>query len=90
MHPQEIRCIDGYLVQGDVRGPKKDGDVKARLEEVEHEVFRYQNMIERGVEVNHKIIAELINKHKKVTNALWKIFLLHESTAKLQAQIYDL
>ena len=39
-HPQELRKVDGVLVREDVRGPKKEGDVMARLEEVEHEVFR--------------------------------------------------
>ena len=90
-HPQELRKVDGVMVQEDVRGPKKEGDVMARLEEVEHEVFRYQKMIERGVEANHKIISELRDKHQEETSRLWDdIFLLHQSTTKLQAQIYDL
>ena len=38
-HPQELRLVGGELVQEDVRGPKAEGDMKARLEEVEHEVF---------------------------------------------------
>ena len=70
-HPQEMRLVDGVLVREDVKGPKVEGDMKARLEEVEHEVFRYQKMIERGVEINHKIINELIDEHKKDTDKLW-------------------
>ena len=65
--------------------------MKAGLEEVEHEVFWYQKMIERRVEINHKIIDELIAKHKKETDKLWdNIFALSETTSKLQWQIYDL
>ena len=48
-------------------------------------------MIERGVEINHKIINELIGEHKKETSKLWDdIFILSQTTSKLQAQIYDL
>ena len=90
-HPQEMRLVDGVLVREDVKGPKVEGDMKARLEEVEHEVFRYQKMIERGEEINHKIINELIAEHKKETSKLWDdIFALSETTSNLQAQIYDL
>ena len=90
-HPQEMRLVDGVLVREDVKGPKVEGDMKARLEEVEHEVFRYQKMIERGVEINHKIINELIVEHKKETDKLWdNIFALSKTTSKLQGQIYDL
>ena len=57
----------------------------ARLEEVEHEVFRYQKMIERGVEANHMIISVLKNKHQEETSKLWDdIFVLHQTTTKLQ------
>ena len=83
--------VDGVLVREDVRGLKKEGDIMARLEEVEHEVFRYQKMIEHGVEANHMIISELKNKHQEETSKLWDdIFLLHQTTTNLQAQIYDL
>ena len=37
-HPQEMRLVDGVLVREDVKGPKVEGGMKARLEEVEHEV----------------------------------------------------
>ena len=67
-HPQEMRKVDGILVRDDVRAPKKEGDVMARLEEVEHEVFRYQEMIERGVKANHMIISKLKNKHQEETS----------------------
>ena len=90
-HPQELRLVDGVLVREDVKGPKVEGDMKDKLEEVEHEIFRYQKMIECGVEINHKIINELIAEHKKETSKLWDdIFILSQTTSKLQAQIYDL
>ena len=65
--------------------------MKTRIEEVEQEVFEYKKMIERGVSVNHRIIAELTDLHKQETEELReKIFLLENETANLQAQIYDL
>ena len=65
--------------------------MKARLEEVEHEVFKYKKMVERGVCVNHSIITQLITLYKEETEELReKIFLLGKETAHLQAQIYDL
>ena len=65
--------------------------MKTRLEEIEQEVFKYKEMIERGVSVNHRIIAELITLHNQETEELKeKTFLLETETANLQAQIYDL
>ena len=91
MHPQVLQLKDGVLHKQDLQGPKKEGDEKTRLEEVEQEVFEYKKMIERGVSVNHRIIAELTDLHKQETEELReKIFLLENETANLQAQIYDL
>ena len=64
MHPQVLQLKDGVLHKQDLQGPKKEGDMKTRLEEVEQEVFEYKEMIEYGVSVNHRIIAELITLHK--------------------------
>ena len=90
MHPQVLQLKDGVLHKQDLQGPK-EGDVKTRLEEVEQEVFEYKKMIERGVSVNHRIIAELTDLHKQETEELReKIFLLENETVNLQAQIYDL
>ena len=58
------------LHKQDLQGPKKEGDVKTRLEEIEQEVFKYKEMIERGVSVNHRIIAELITLHNQETAEL--------------------
>ena len=59
---------DGVLHKEDLKGPAKEGRTKARLEEVEQEVFKYKKMIERGVEANIDIIAELKAQHEKEIN----------------------
>ena len=60
------------------------------MEELEQEVFRYKKMVEREVDIIHRINAELIAEHKKETAKLWnEIFSLHKTTNKLQAQLYD-
>ena len=35
MHPQVLQLKDGVLHKQDLQGPKKEGDMKTRLEEVE-------------------------------------------------------
>ena len=70
MHPQVLQIKDGVLHKKDLEGPKKEGDVKERLEEMEHEVFKYKKMVEHGVCTNHSIIAELITIHKEETKEL--------------------
>ena len=48
-------------------------------------------MVERGVEVNHRVISDLIEDHRKETRLLWeRINLLSKEIAHLQAQIYYL
>ena len=79
------------LHKQDLEEPKKEGDEKTRLEEVEHEVFRYKKMVERGVEANYNIISDLINDYHKETSLLWeRVNLLQKETSNLQVQIYDL
>jgi hypothetical protein len=74
-----------------VQGPKGEGNLEARMEELEQEVFRYKKMAEREVDIIHRINQEFIAKHKKETTELWDdILSLHETTNKLQAQLYDL
>jgi hypothetical protein len=47
-------------------------------------------MAEHEVDIIHRINAELIVKHKKETAEFWgDILSLHETTNKLQAQLYD-
>jgi hypothetical protein len=77
---------DGKVQIEDVRGPKGEGSLEARMEELEQEVFRYKKMAEHEVNIIHMINQELIAKHKKETAKLWyDILSLHETTDKLQA-----
>ena len=55
---------EGVLHIQDVQGPKKTGSEKARLEAVEHEIFKCQGMVERGLSANHSMITEFIREHK--------------------------
>ncbi|XP_051221504.1 uncharacterized protein [Lolium perenne] len=90
MHPKELLVKDGKVQVEDVRDPKGEGSLEARMEKLEQEVFRYKKMAEREVDIIHKINAELIGEHRKETANLWDdIFLLHETTNELQAQLYD-
>ncbi|KAE8788535.1 40S ribosomal protein S5-1 [Hordeum vulgare] len=66
-HPQTLWVEDGVLHKEDLKGPIKEGSTRARLEEVEQEVFKYKLMIERGVEANCDIIAELKTEHEEET-----------------------
>jgi hypothetical protein len=91
MHPKDCSLKDGELQIEDVQGPKGEGSLEARKEALEQEVFKYKKMAEREVDIIHRINKELIAKHKKETAELWDdILSLHETTNKLQAQLYDL
>jgi hypothetical protein len=90
MHPKELLLKDGKVQVGEVRRPKGEGSLEARMEKMEQKVFRYKKMAEREVDIIHKINAELIGEHRKEIANLWDdIFSLHETTNKLQAQLYD-
>ena len=71
MHPKEFLLKDGEVQQEDVRGPKGEGSLEARMEELEQEVFKYQKMAEREVDIIYRMNAELIAEHKKETTKLW-------------------
>ncbi|KAK1644259.1 hypothetical protein QYE76_062064 [Lolium multiflorum] len=89
-HPKELLLVDGELQIKDVQGPKGEGSLEDRMEKLEQEVFNYKKMAEREVDIFHKIVSELIDGHKKETAKLWDdIFSLHDTTNKLQAQLYD-
>ncbi|KAK1696939.1 hypothetical protein QYE76_013636 [Lolium multiflorum] len=90
MHPKELLLVDGELQIKDVQGPKGEGSLEDKMEKLEQEVFNYKKMAEREVDIFHKIVSELIDGHKKETAKLWDdIFSLHDTTNKLQAQLYD-
>ncbi|KAK1685235.1 hypothetical protein QYE76_046083 [Lolium multiflorum] len=90
MHPKELLLVDGELQIKDVQGPKGEGSLEDRMEKLEQEVFNYKKMAEREVEIFHKMVSELIAEHEKETAKLWgDILSLHDTTNKLQAQLYD-
>ena len=90
-HPQTIEMRDGLLHIRDVEGPKGTGSVESRLEAMEQQVFKCQEMVERGLDSNHMMIAEFTNNHKLDAKDIGEaIFKLHEKIEHLQAQIYDL
>ena len=90
-HPQTLWVEDGVLHKEDLKGPIKEGSTKERLEEVEQEVFKYKKMIERGVEANIDIIAELKPQHEKEMKEVWNALSTMETKVfELQGQIYDL
>ena len=90
-HPQNIEMREGLLHIRDAEGPRKTGSTEARLEALEQEVFKCQEMVERGLDSNHIMIMEFTNNHKlDAKNIGETIFKLHEKIEHLQAQIYDL
>ena len=90
-HPQTIEMREGLLHIRDVEGPRRTGSVETRLEAMEQQVFKCQEMVERGLDSNHIMITEFTNDHKLDANDIREaIFKLHEKIEHLQAQIYDL
>jgi hypothetical protein len=65
MHPKELSLKDGKLQIEDVQGPKGEGSLEARMEELEQEVFKYKRMVERKEDIIHRTNQKLIAKHKK-------------------------
>ena len=89
--PQTIEMRDGLLHIRDVEGPRRTGSVETRLEAMEQQVFKCQEMVERGLDANHIMITEFTNNHNlDAKNIGEAIFKLHEKIEHLQAQIYDL
>jgi hypothetical protein len=70
MHPKELSLKDGNLQIEDVQGPTGEGSLEARMEALEQEVFKYKKMVEREVDIIHRINQELTAKHKKETAEL--------------------
>jgi hypothetical protein len=90
-HPQAIEMHEGVLHIRDVQGPKKTGSVEARLETVEQEIFKCQEMVERELSANHSMITEFTRDHKVDGQSMGDIiFKLNERIDYLQGQIYDL
>ena len=90
-HPQTIEMHEGVLHIRDVEGPRHTGSVETRLEAMEQQVFKCQEMVEHGLDSNHIMITEFTNNHELDTKDIGEaIFKLHEKIEHLQAQIYDL
>ena len=90
-HPQTIEMHEGLLHIRDVEGPRRTGSVEMRLEAMEQQVFKCQEMVERALDVNHIMITEFTQTTKlDARNIGETIFKLHEKIEHLQAQIYDL
>ena len=90
-HPQVLRVEDGVLHKEDLKGPVMEGSTEERLKEMEHEVFKFKKMVERGVEANFDIRNEIEASHKKEMKEMWSsLSALEEKVYQLQAQIYDL
>ncbi|KAE8806767.1 40s ribosomal protein s5-1 [Hordeum vulgare] len=81
----------GMLHMRDVEGPKKTRSMEMRLEAMEQQVFKYQGMVERGLNANHMMITEFPNKHKMDANDIGKhLSRLYDRVDQPQGQIYDL
>ncbi|KAI4990344.1 hypothetical protein ZWY2020_038707 [Hordeum vulgare] len=90
-HPQSIEMHEGMLHIRDVEGPKKTGSVETRLEAMEQQFFKFQGMVERGLNANHMMITEFTNNHRIDANNIGKhLSTLYDRIDQLQAQIYDL
>ncbi|KAE8772356.1 40S ribosomal protein S5-1 [Hordeum vulgare] len=90
-HPQSIEMHEGVLHIRDVEGSKRTESVEARLEAMKQQVFKCQEMVERGLNANHMMITEFTNKHKIDAKDIGEhLFKLYDKIDHLQAQIYDL
>lgn len=90
-HPKTLEYRDGVLHIKDFEGPKKERDEKARLRDVEQELFKCQRMVEHGLDANHTVIMEFLHEQKWESAKVWEaIDHLHVRLEDLQARIYDL
>ena len=83
MHVKTLEHGDGVLHIEDLEGPKKEGDEKARLREVEQELFKCQRMVERGLDANHTMITKLLHEQK------WESAKTREAIDRLQVKVED-
>src|SRR3989337_3592759 len=84
-HPQTIEMHEGVLHIRDIEGPRRTESVETRLEAMEQQVFKCQELVERGLDANHIMITEFTNNHKLDTKDIGEaIFKLHEKIENLQ------
>ena len=78
-HPQTIEMREGLLHIRDVEGPRRTGSVETRVEAMEQQVFKCQEMVERGLDANHIMITVFTSNTKvDARNIGETIFKLHE------------
>ena len=63
--------VDDVLHKEDLKGPVKEGSTEERLKEMEHVVYKFKKMVERGVEANFNIINELKSFYLKELRETW-------------------
>ena len=64
MHPKTMEYREGVLHIKDLEWTKEEEDDKARLKDMEQELFKCQRMVERGLDTNHTMIMELLSEQK--------------------------
>src|SRR3954468_12488955 len=90
-HPQVLHVEDGVLHKEHLEGPVEEGSTEEHLKEMEHEVFKFNKIVERGVEANFDIINELKSLYLEELRETWSsVTKLEEKEIELQGQIYDL
>ncbi|KAE8805951.1 40S ribosomal protein S5-1 [Hordeum vulgare] len=84
MHDRVVRIRN-------VQGPKGTGSVESRLEAMEQEVFQWKEMVERGLNANHLMIADYTHNLKVDGKSMKDIvFCLNEQINFLHSQIHDI
>ena len=83
-HPQNLWVEDVVLHKEDLKRPVKEGSAEERLKEMEHEIFKFKKMVERGVEANFDIINDMKAIHKKEMKELWS------SLTALEEKVFEL
>ena len=71
LDPQVLHVEDGVLHKVYLEGPVEEGSTEERLKEMEHEVFKFKKMVERGVEANFDIIKELKTLYLEELRDTW-------------------
>ncbi|KAE8774721.1 40S ribosomal protein S5-1 [Hordeum vulgare] len=88
--PQSIEMPEGVLHIRVIQGTKKQGNQKAMLVAMEHEIFMCQGIMEHGLSANHSMITDFSHENKKDNTEIVEIiFNVHEKFQDLQAQIFD-
>src|SRR4051812_13721603 len=89
-HPQTLWVEDGVLHKEDLKGPIKEGSNEEGLKDMEHKVFKFKKMIERGVESDFDIINDMKAIHKKEMKEVWSsLTAFEEKLFEVQGHIYD-